>query len=161
MKTRMVQVNPMVHALLLSHVMEHISYKARAVVMAMVMADENLQKLKEENMEAFQMETESLIALQIAALTKELVDAEGGSQDPLVALKSRELDLKAMDMQRKAAETQQDQQRKLYEFEQRIDLDKMKREDAEVASQERIRVADEKLDLTERKIENEENKNEG
>ena len=66
-----------------------------------------------------------------------------------------------MDMQRKAAETQQDQQRKLYEFEQRIDLDKMKREDAEVASQERIRVADEKLDLTERKIENEENKNEG
>ena len=112
-------------------------------------------------MEAFQMETESLIALQIAALTKELVDAEGGSQDPLVALKSRELDLKAMDMQRKAAETQQDQQRKLYEFEQRIDLDKMKREDAEVASQERIRVADETLDLTERKIENEENKSEG
>jgi len=159
-KSRMVQANPMVYALLQGHISEHISYKARAVVMAMVMADENLQKLKEENMEAFQMETESLIALQIAALTKELVDAEGGSQDPLVALKSRELDLKAMDMQRKAAETQQDQQRKLYEFEQRIDLDKMKREDAEVASQERIRVADEKLDLTERKIENEENKNE-
>ena len=123
--------------------------------------DTLIQQLKEQDMEAFQMETESLIALQIAALTKELVDAEGGSQDPLVALKSRELDLKAMDMQRKAAETQQDQQRKLYEFEQRIDLDKMKREDAEVASQERIRVADEKLDLTERKIENEENKNEG
>ena len=46
------------------------------------------------------------------------------------------------------------------EFEQKIDLEKMKREDAETASAERIRVADEKLDLTERKIENEENKSE-
>jgi hypothetical protein len=48
----------------------------------------------------------------------------------------------------------------MFEFESRLDLDKMKREDAEVASSERIRVADEKLDLTERKIENEENKSE-
>ena len=66
-----------------------------------------------------------------------------------------------MDMQRKTMEDQKDQQRKLYEFESRLDLDKMRREDAEAASAERIRVADEKLDLTERKIENEENKSEG
>ena len=37
----------------------------------------------------------------------------------------------------------------------------MIREDNEEASKERIRVADEKLDLTERKIENEEAKSEG
>ncbi len=161
-KSRMVQSNPMVYALLQAHISEHISYKARAVVMAMVMNDENLQKLKQESMEAFQAETESLIALQVAAITKELVEAEGiQQQDPLVALKSRELDLRAMDMQRKTMEEQQDQQRKLYEFESRLDLDKMRREDAEAASAERIRVADEKLDLTERKIENEENKSEG
>ena len=161
-KSRMVQSNPMVYALLQAHISEHISYKARAVVMVMVMNDEGLQKLKQESMEAFQAETESLIALQIAAITKELVQAEGiQQQDPLVALKSRELDLRAMDMQRKAGEEQQDQQRKLYEFESRLDLDKMRREDAEAAGQERIRVADEKLDLTERKIENEENKSEG
>jgi len=160
-KSRMVQSNPMVYALLQAHISEHISYKARAVVMVMVMNDEGLQKLKQESMEAFQAETESLIALQIAAITKELVQAEGiQQQDPLVALKSRELDLRAMDMQRKAGEEQQDQQRKLYEFESRLDLDKMRREDAEAAGQERIRVADEKLDLTERKIENEENKSE-
>ncbi len=160
-KSRMVQSNPMVYALLQAHISEHISYKARAVVMVMVMNDEGLQKLKQESMEAFQAETESLIALQVAAITKELVQAEGiQQQDPLVALKSRELDLRAMDMQRKAGEEQQDQQRKLYEFESRLDLDKMRREDAEAAGQERIRVADEKLDLTERKIENEENKSE-
>jgi hypothetical protein len=161
-KSRMVQSNPMVYALLQAHISEHISYKARAVVMVMVMNDEKLQKLKQESMEAFQAETESLIALQVAAITKELVEAEGiQQQDPLVALKSRELDLRAMDMQRKTMEEQQDQQRKLYEFESRLDLDKMRREDAEAASAERIRVADEKLDLTERKIENEENKSEG
>ena len=161
-KSRMVQSNPMVYALLQAHISEHISYKARAVVMVMVMNDEKLQKLKEESMEAFQAETESLIALQVAAITKELVAAEGiQQQDPLVALKSRELDLRAMDMQRKSVEEQQDQQRKMFEFESRLDLDKMKREDAEAASAERIRVADEKLDLTERKIENEENKSEG
>ena len=43
------------------------------------------------------------------------------------------------------------------EFDQKIDLERMKREDAEEASKERIRVADEKLDLVERKIQNEEN----
>ena len=160
-KSRMVQSNPMVYALLQAHISEHISYKARAVVMAMVMNDKSLQQLKQTSMEAFQAETESLIALQVAAITKELVEAEGiQQQDPLVALKSRELDLRAMDMQRKAMEEQQDQQRKTMEFEQKIDLEKMKREDAETASAERIRVADEKLDLTERKIENEENKSE-
>ena len=33
------------------------------------------------------------------------------------------------------------------EFEEKIDLEKMKREDAEFASGERIRVADEKVDI--------------
>jgi hypothetical protein len=66
-----------------------------------------------------------------------------------------------MDIQRRGQENMMDMQRKSGEFEQRIDLDRMKREDAEEAGKERIRVADEKLDLTERKIENDEAKNEG
>jgi hypothetical protein len=153
-KSRMVQSNPMVYALLQAHISEHISYKARAVVAIMVMQDPELQKLKMEDPEQFQIETESLIALQIASLTKELVAAEGTSEDPLVALKARELDIKAMDMQRKSQEEATDQARKAGEFEQRIDLDKMKREDAEEQAAERIRVADDKLDLQEIKIMN-------
>ena len=66
-----------------------------------------------------------------------------------------------MDVQNRAAQNSADIMRKMNEFEQRLDLDKMIREDNEEASKERIRVADEKLDLTERKIENEEAKNEG
>ena len=60
-----------------------------------------------------------------------------------------------MDIQRRAQENAADMQRKTNEFEQKIDLEKMKREDAEEASKERIRVADDKLDLTEMKIMNE------
>mgnify|MGYP007125740611 FL=1 len=82
------------------------------------------------------------------------VESEQGGKkpDPLVALKQRELDLRAMDMQRKAQENAADMQRKSGEFAERLDLDRMKREDAEEAGKERIRVADEKLDLNEMKI---------
>tara|TARA_Y100000004_G_scaffold141933_1_gene161420 strand:- start:979 stop:1563 length:585 start_codon:yes stop_codon:yes gene_type:complete len=158
MKTRMVQVNPMVHALLLSHVMEHISYKARAQVLLEVKTNRpDLVALEQKDPQSYLAETESMIAEQIAALTAMYVEGEMGSSkpDPLVALKNRELDLRAMDIQRRNQETMMDMERKSDEFEQRLDLDKMKREDAEVASQERIRVADEKLDLTEMKIRNE------
>ena len=50
-------------------------------------------------------------------------------------------------------------QRKINEFEERLDLDRMKREDAEEAGKERIRIADEKLDLQEMKIMNDMEKN--
>ena len=73
-------------------------------------------------------------------------------------LKNRELDIKAMDMQRKAAEFAAQEERKGDEFFQRLDLDKMKREDAEEAAKERIRVADEKLELNATKIAMEEDK---
>ena len=74
--------------------------------------------------------------------------------DPLVELKQRELDLRAMDMQRRGMEFGTQENRKTNEFDQRIDLDKMKREDAEASSKERIRVADEKLGLNAIKIAN-------
>ena len=62
-------------------------------------------------------------------------------------------------MQRKAQENAADMQRKSGEFAERLDLDRMKREDAEEAGKERIRVADEKLDLNEMKILNDMEKN--
>ena len=64
-----------------------------------------------------------------------------------------------MDIQRRGQENAMDMQRKINEFEERLDLDRMKREDAEEASKERIRVADEKLDLQEMKIMNDMEKN--
>ena len=54
-------------------------------------------------------------------------------------------------MQRKAQEAMVDQERKAGEFEERIDLDKMKLESAEDQAGERIRIAEEKIDLNREK----------
>ncbi len=162
MKTRMVQVNPMVNALLTSHVMEHISFKARAQVLIEVKTNRpDLMQLEQVDPQSYLAETESMIAEQIGVLTAMYSEGEAGGAkpDPLVALKSRELDIRAMDIQRRGQENMMDMQRKAGEFEQRIDLDRMKREDAEEASEERIRVADDKLDLAEMKIMNEKERN--
>ena len=51
--------------------------------------------------------------------------AEGATnQDPLVALKQRELDLKAMDLQRKATEGMMNFDLKENQIEEKIDLKK-------------------------------------
>jgi len=149
-KTRMVQINPVVYALLQAHISEHISMKARAQVVAMLGEERpELLELQKTDPAVFQIEFDSMVSLRVMALTQELQQAEEMTEkgDPLVELKQRELDLRAMDMQRKSGEFMTEEQRKASEFEQRIDLDKMKREDAEDASKERIRIADEKLGL--------------
>jgi len=165
MKTRMVQVNPMVHALLTAHVMEHISYKSRAQVLLDVKTNRpDLVELEAANPDMYLAETESMISEQIAALTQLYLEGEQQTKEPepLVMLKNRELDLRAMELQNRAQTSMMDMQRKSEEFDEKIDLEKMKREDAEAASNERIRVADEKLDLAEMKIRNDmERKNEG
>ena len=156
-RTRMVQINPVVYALLQAHISEHISMKARAQVIA-IMATQRpeLIELQKTNPAAFQIEFDSMTALRVMELTTELQNAEQMTEkgDPLVELKQRELDLRAMDMQRRGMEFGAQEQRKTSEFDQRIDLDKMKREDAEAASKERIRVADEKLGLNAIKVAN-------
>ena len=154
MNTRMVQVNPAVYGALQAHIMEHISFKARAQVMIEIKTNRpDLVELEQRNSQAYLAETENMIAEQIAGLTAEYLQQEGGQQqDPLVALKQKELDLRAMDIQRRANENMQEENRKSQEFAEKIDLEKMKREDAEEASKERIRVADEKLNLQEIKI---------
>ncbi len=148
-KTRMVQVNPMVNALLQAHVMEHVSFKAQAQVYAIIMQDEKLKQLSINNPQAFQAQYDSMVALRIAEFTEEMTKAEMGNQkpDPLVMLKQQELDLKAMDLQRKAGENQQMSQQKAQQFEEKIDLEKMKREDQVAQAGERIRVADDKIEI--------------
>ena len=96
-----------------------------------------------------------MVADRVQALTEELVNEEAMSQqkDPLVALKQQELDLRAMDMQRRGEEFAIEEIRKNAEFEERINLDKMERDDANRQADERIRVADDKLDIAAKKAE--------
>jgi hypothetical protein len=145
-----------VYALLQGHISEHISFKARAQVLTMIMNEmPEVAEMQQTSPDQFVVVSESLVAERVQALTEELVEAEQGNQqqDPIVMLKQRELDLRAMDMQRKSQEFSEEEKRKLSEFDQGLDLDKMEREDSEASSKERIRVADDKLALAEKKLE--------
>ena len=109
-RTRMVQSNPSVYALLQGHISEHVSLKAKKEIMTAFMQQENLVQLQQIDPEEFAKQFESAVAERIVVLTNELVDQEMAflsqtNQDPLVALKQRELDLKAQDIARKAQET--------------------------------------------------------
>jgi hypothetical protein len=101
---------------------------------------------------ALELVFNSMIAKRVAELTQILVQSEGGpQQDPLVALKQRELDLKALDIQRRANESQEDLMRKEGEFDEKIDFEKMKLEQQEDQAAARIRVANEKINVAREK----------
>ena len=151
----MVQINPTVYAILHAHVAEHVSMKARAQTVAIITTQRpDLVQMQQTDPETFQIEFDSMVALRAAELTEELQQLEAATSkgDELVQLKQRELDLRAMDMQRRNAEFQQSELRKEDEFEEKIDLEKMKREDQEEQAKERIRVADDKLRISATKL---------
>ena len=147
MATRMVQINPMVYALLQGHISDHIALKAHGEIGDLIQNTPELAMQAEQDPEGFKILFDSMVAKKVAEITTMLAQEEAGGQqqDPLVALKQRELDLRAMDLQRKAQENMMDQERKTMEFEDRLDLDKMKLESAEDQAAERIRIAEEKI----------------
>jgi len=151
-QSRMVQINPMVHALLVGHISQHVSLQATGEVGMMIEENPQLKQQLQQDPEGAQIKVNAMIAKRIAEITTELVQRSivGQQKDPLIQLKQQELDLKSMDMQRKAAEKMADIGMKEDQFEEKIDLEKMKVENDEDASKARIRVADDKLDLTEK-----------
>jgi hypothetical protein len=151
LRTRMVQINPPVYALLQGHISQHVSFKAQKEVMAMMQQNQQMMMMAQQNPQQFQIMLDSEVAKRIAQLTSELVQAEmqsdGAKQDPLIMLKQRELDLRAMDMQRRAETdalriNNQDEQ-----FEDRLDFDKVKLETQDEQSDERLEVAREKMNI--------------
>ena len=152
-RSRMVQMNPMVYALLQGHISDHIAYQAHGEVGAFQMQDPNMIAMKQQDPAGYEVQFNSMVAKRVVELTTQLVQAEGGEQqDPLIALKQRELDLKALDIQRRGNESQMDMQRKSEEFDERIDVEKMKLENQEVQANKRIQVAKEKIQVARDKI---------
>ena len=149
-QSRMVQINPMVHALLIGHISQHVSLQAQGEVGALIQENPDIQAQLNADPQGAQIRINAMIAQRIAEITTELVQRSivGQQKDPLVQLKQQELDLKSMDMQRKAAEKMADIGMKEDQFEEKIDIEKMKVENDEDASKARIRVADEKLQMT-------------
>ena len=149
-QSRMVQINPMVYANLQSHISDHISFKARAEVTEQFQQDPNLMQLAQTDPEQYQIAFDRAVATAVAEITESLVMAEmkarQGQQDPLVRLKQQEIDLRAMDMQRKERETQfkADQQNAREQDKLQFDYDRLAVQDQQ--SDERLEIAKQKLE---------------
>ena len=76
--------------------------------------------LQQQNPEQFQILFDAEVAKRAAQITQELVQSEmqanAAKQDPLVRIKQQEVDLRAMDMQRKAEETNLSKTKKIKEL---------------------------------------------
>jgi len=106
MKTPIVAASPPVFGLLQAHICEHIAFKARGV------ADAEMRMVMEQAMQMGQqppqMDVEAKVAELTAQYTEEVMTTfmppPEGEVDPLVQLRSKELDIKASDIQRKSEE---------------------------------------------------------
>ena len=150
MRTRMVQINPMVYANLQGHISQHVSMKASAEVMAMMQQDPNTAQMMQQNPQQFKVMFDSEVAKRVAQITAELAQNENMAdmqkQDPVVMLKQRELDLRAMDLQRRASEGNMKLEQNSDQFDERLDFDKMKLEQQDEQSDKRLEVAREKME---------------
>ena len=127
MRSRMVQINPQVYALFQGHISEHISQMATIQILQIMREDPEMAQMEQQDPEGFNQMAASQIAKRITVLTQQLVQEEGGQQqDPLVALKQRELDLKAMDIQMRAQREEAKLDQNQEQFEDRLDFDEEK-----------------------------------
>jgi hypothetical protein len=151
MQTRMVQINPQVYALMQSHVSEHISFKATLEVQQMVLQDARLQMMAQQDPQAMQVLVNNMIAQKVVEHTAQLQQMEAQvnnqEQDPLIRLKQQEIDLRAMDLQRKAQEAQMKEQGQFTRQEAELALDIERLKSQEEAQANRLDVAKAKLNL--------------
>ena len=149
MQSRMVQINPQVYALLQSHISDHISFKAKAEVREMIMQNPKMAQMAQQDPQQFEIMFEAEVAKVAARITQELVQSEtqaaAGKQDPLVKIKQQEVDLRAMDLQRKAEETRFKQEMENQRAAQRLEYEYDKLAQQDEQSDERLEVAREKM----------------
>jgi hypothetical protein len=114
----------------------------------MVMQNPEMAQMAQQDPQQFEIMFEAEVARVAARITQELVQSEMASQnkeDPLIKLKQQEIDLRAMDLQRKVEETKfkadQDNQRAAQRLE--YDYDKLAQQDSQ--SDERLEIARDKI----------------
>ena len=151
MESRMVQINPQVYALLQSHISDHISFKAQKEVREQMMQDTALMILQRENPQEFKIRFDNAVATAAAEITSNLVmgemQANINKQDPLVRIKQQEIDLRAMDLQRKANEARERQAGENFRQQNNLtfDYDRLKQQNEQ--SDKRLDIAEQKLDI--------------
>jgi len=149
MQSRMVQINPQVYALLQSHISDHVSFKAKAEVKAMLMENPQMTAMAQQDPQQFEIMYEAEVAKVAARITQELVQGEmqqqAGKQDPLVKIKQQEIDLRAMDLQRKAEETRFKAEQEQMKEAARLDFEYNRLAQQDEQSENRLDIAREKL----------------
>jgi hypothetical protein len=149
MQSRMVQINPQVYALLQSHISDHVSFKAKGEVKAMLMQNPEMAAMAQQDPQQFEIMYEAEVAKVAARITQELVQGEmqqqAGKQDPLVKIKQQEVDLRAMDLQRKAEETRFKAEQEQLKEAARLDFEYNRLAQQDEQSDNRLDIARQKL----------------
>jgi len=155
MRTRMVQINPPVYANLQGHISQHVSLKASLEVNAAMQQNPQMAEMAQQNPQQFKVMFDSQVAKRVAEITTQLAQGEMMADmqkaDPVVMLKQRELDLRAMDLQRKAQEGTMKMENQEDQFEDRLEFDKLKLEQQDEQADKRLEVARQKLEQNEQK----------
>ena len=169
MKTPLVMTSPQVMGTFYSHIMEHVSQKARQMVMEEIKgiigqaelaaqsgaidpqaAQAQIMKVQQDMQDPAQME--SLISLQMEKLMAEVLPGllptgNDPMADPLVQIRMQELALKEKDLQRKVEDDQGDMLMELQKMQQRAATDAARIESQEDIAQNRNEVNRERIDV--------------
>ena len=147
MKTPIPSSTPAIFGILQSHLCQHVAFKARN--MAQAEMEQMVQEQMAMGQQPQQMDMEPRVAQLIAVITEEVMGAlmpPPQGPDPLVELRSKELDIKAMDMQRKANEFSEKQAFEEQREAQRQDITREKIDSQEDIAQLRANVNLERIE---------------
>jgi len=112
------------------------------------MQNPQMAQLGQQDPQQFEIMFEAEVAKVAARITQELAQAESATQnkeDPLIKIKQQEIDLRAMDLQRKAEETKFRADQENMRAAQRLEYEYDKLAQQDEQSDERLEVAREKI----------------
>jgi hypothetical protein len=114
-----------------------------------------MRQMAEQAPQQFEALFDQMVAKRAAELTTQLAQqermAQGSQQDPLVRLKQQEIDLKALDLQRKADEVRFREEKQDERQEADLAFKVTQLEQNKAAAGERMDVAREKLEIAREK----------
>jgi hypothetical protein len=174
MKTPLVMTSPQVMGVFYSHVLEHVSQKARKAVMDEIQGvieqaqtqaaagaldpmavQQQIMQVQQSMQDPAQME--KLIAMQIETIMKEIIpqmmpQGNDPMSDPLVQIRMQELALKQQDQQRKAAEDEVQLNLERMKLQQRSASDAARIESQEEIAAQRDATNRERIDVQRQKM---------
>jgi len=148
MSSMLIKSNPAILGVFQAHISDHISSMVREQVNTEV--EQKIQsqggQLMPPQIQAIQMEAENMIAQKIVEETAKLVAEEAATmedagEDPLIKLKERELDLREMDILRRASEDQDQKE-----------IDSMRLMQKDKIDEEKVKISQERNDINAAKI---------